>query len=163
MLSTGSVSDEQTMLADFEKIFLKKTGKTIKVIAISTLDLVLRKMTVGEILDTVDSFRLPGMPPLRNACRKRELVNLRKIFCLLAKQAGYSLATIGDELGERDHTTVLYNVRAAKIHLEREKDFRDLCYEIQSKILQLYESRLSHRPTAGTDTKSTIPAVLSTI
>src|SRR5581483_6460215 len=106
MLNENKINqDEHTLIRDFQSRFKKITGKTCQVLIEDKIDQVLRKMSISEILRTVDHFRLPNVPSLTNSSRKRELVDLRKIGCLLSKRAGYSLATIGYELGERDHTT----------------------------------------------------------
>ena len=145
MLTDNKVNpDEQLLIRDFQSRFKKITGKTCKIFIEDKVEQVLRKLSVAEILNAVDYFRLPNIPSLSDSSRKRELVDLRKISCLLSKKAGYSLATIGNELGERDHTTVIYNIKAAKKHLDTEEQFRNLYMEIECKILELYESRLDN-------------------
>ena len=135
--------DELHLIQEFENRFRRITGKKCKVIIISFIDALLRKLTLPEILSTVELFRLPTIPSLRSVSRKRELVNLRKIYCLLAKKAGYTATSIGNEIGERDHTTVLYNINTAKHHLKNEVDFQNLYFEVQQKIIELYEDRLN--------------------
>lgn len=136
--------DEETLIRDFKFRFQKITGKACVVIVESKIDLVLRKLTINDILEVVNRFKLPEMPNIEGHCRKRELVDLRKIYSVLCKRAGYSLSAIGQGIGERDHTTIIYNISKAKDLIETDSSFKDLYFQVQNDILKEYEDRLKN-------------------
>jgi hypothetical protein len=61
-------------------------------------------------------------------------VELRFIFCFIAKKLNYTLDEIGDFLGKRDHTTVIYAIRTFKNLYETDVKFKLLYNEIITKI-----------------------------
>lgn len=77
---------------------------------------------------------------LKSKSRYRELVELRNIFCFLARTMGYSLNTIGDSLGKRDHTTIIHNVSCFKNLIETSDPFRQKYITILTYIKQEHES-----------------------
>lgn len=72
--------------------------------------------------------------------RYREIVELRNIFCLIAKSMGYSLKRIGIHLGKRDHTTVIHNIKTCKDLLEHNSNFQETYKKIIKTIKNNYES-----------------------
>lgn len=152
--------EEQELIRLFELNFQRTTGKACRVIVANRIDDLLRRLSIKEILDVVELFNLPGLPSLRSGSRKRELVNLRKIFCHLAKRAGYHLCTIGNELGSRDHTTVIYSIRGATNHLQTEPEFKYLYQAVESKLMILYEGRLEQDWKIRSKPQSIVSAIL---
>jgi chromosomal replication initiation ATPase DnaA len=138
--------DEDTLIRDFKFRFQKMTGKACVVIVENKIDQLLRKLTIDDILGVVNRFKLPNMSNIEGISRKRELVDLRKIYSLLAKRAGYSLSTIGQGIGERDHTTIIYNIRKAKDLIDTDSSFKDLYFQVQNDLLREYEDRLKDNP-----------------
>ncbi|MDR3127529.1 MAG: chromosomal replication initiator protein DnaA [Tannerellaceae bacterium] len=58
-------------------------------------------------------------------CRKQEVVHARHVAMYLAKKyTGSSLGTIGDEMGRRNHTSVLYAIKTIDDKREVDKRFR---------------------------------------
>lgn len=70
---------------------------------------------------------------LAQKCRKREIVEIRQIFCYFSREwSNVSLAKIG-KLINRDHATVLHSHKQVKNLLETDYKFKKLfltCYEI---------------------------------
>jgi hypothetical protein len=48
---------------------------------------------------------------LETSSRKREIVELRAIYCFFAKKMGYSLKTIALSVNKSDHTTIIHNLK----------------------------------------------------
>lgn len=118
-----------------KKCIEELTGSECVIILKDKVDEVLRLLTQEQILAVVQKHA-PGC--IRSSDRNRELVNLRKIYCLLAKTSGYSLREIGDFLSGMDHTTVIHNIENAKNHLETEPEFQRLYNRVIQSILETY-------------------------
>ena len=71
--------------------------------------------------------------------RKRELVRIRQQYCLIAFLFHYTLASIGYEMGERDHATALHNKKNALIFYRAEEEYRN---EVDSIICELPKYKL---------------------
>ena len=81
-------------------------------------------------MEDLDKLLTPFLPivrgkvmPLQSKCRIREIVELRCIFCHIARNMKYSLKAIGTYLGERDHTTVLHSITTFKNLMETNDNF----------------------------------------
>lgn len=61
---------------------------------------------------------------LESRSRCRELVELRQIYCSIARSMKYCLKTIGETLGNRDHTTIIHNVTTFNNLYETNYEFR---------------------------------------
>jgi hypothetical protein len=72
--------------------------------------------------------------PLSSKLRIREIVELRQMFCYIARSIGFSLKTIGQFLGNRDHTTVIHNVRTFHNLVETEEVYKEKYNKILKKI-----------------------------
>ncbi len=107
------------------------------------IDRVLALSNQEEILRAVEHFKPKNMSSIKSRSGKRILVNLRKVYCILAQRAGYHLREMGWFLGGRDHTTILHNIVHGKHHLECEEAFQELFNKVQSHLLELYENRLN--------------------
>jgi hypothetical protein len=75
---------------------------------------------------------------LQSKSRNRPLVELRNIFCLLARQMGYSLTVIGKFL-KKDHTTVIHAITACKNLLETCEPFQHKYTSILKTLKSNYE------------------------
>lgn len=78
--------------------------------------------------------------------RKREVVELRMMFCYIARQMMYTYASIGEYMRNRDHTTVLHNVATFKNLMETNEDFKERYTRIITHIKQQYESPTLDQP-----------------
>lgn len=89
------------------------------------------------ILNEVCRFYGQDIRKVKGKCRDRELVTCRQVFCYLARRMTNMTTTrIGDEIGSRDHATVLHSVQSA-INLRDYNGFRPQ--------LQLVESQVENR------------------
>lgn len=77
---------------------------------------------------------------LESNLRIRPLVTLRFIYVYIARQMGYRLADIGKSLNNRDHSTILYNLKAFRDLYETDENFRNLYFQIIKLINQRNES-----------------------
>ena len=94
-------------------------------------------------LEKLSSYFEPFLPTkydkkitLVSKWRYRELVELRCMFCFLAKEMKYSLSTIGEFLSKRDHTTVIHNIRVFNNLMDTSDPFRDKFRTILNYIKQ---------------------------
>lgn len=98
--------------------------------------------------------------------RFRELVEIRFIFCHIAKHMKYSPVSIGTQLGNRDRTTVMYGLSTFNDLIQTSEGFREkyktiLKYIIQEQEhlnVQIYESS-TMEPVQDLQSKSE-PALL---
>ena len=104
------------------------------------------KPTVLTLKELRDSFS-PFLPiqygkkhNLNSKLRIRPLVDLRFIFVYLARKMGYKLYEIGKELNNRDHSTILYNLKAFRNQYETDESFRLLYHKVINHIKNKYES-----------------------
>lgn len=74
--------------------------------------------------------------------RKRELVELRMIFCAIARMMRFTHVSIGIHLGGRDHTTVLHNVTTFANLIETNEGFREKYFVILNHIKETNESSI---------------------
>jgi chromosomal replication initiator protein len=94
-----------------------------------------RTNTVEYIRDVVcDHFSL-SVDAISTRSRKREVVQARQIAMYLSKQlTRNSLSSIGDLIGQRDHSTVLHACKIVTDLMEIDKGFRMSVKEIESKL-----------------------------
>ena len=72
---------------------------------------------------------------LQSKTRKREVVQTRQLAMYLCKKyTNASLSTIGMQLGKKDHTTVLYAIKAVEDLIETDRNFRGQVEDIQKKL-----------------------------
>jgi chromosomal replication initiator protein len=91
--------------------------------ALQSLNTIIPKssLTTKSILQTVAEFYDLPLSDLTGACRKKELVTPRQIaMYLMRDEIGASFITIGQELGSRDHTTVIHACDKIKKSLEND-------------------------------------------
>lgn len=70
-----------------------------------------RQVTASQIIDAVSKFYDVSIDDLKGPKRQKEIVKPRQmIMYLLREEANLSYPKIGQELGGRDHTTVIYAV-----------------------------------------------------
>ena len=142
---------EKKLIDQFKQTFYDKLGYE---------PLVLTKIQIDSdqyipmlSLENLQTMFEPFLPfscdrklPLKSKHRYRELVELRNIYCYLARMMGYSLITVGQSLGNRDHTTVIHNVTCFKNLMETNDAFRQKYLAILTYIKQHYESSVVEKP-----------------
>lgn len=94
--------------------------------------------TPESIIDFIERY-LARFPELTGTSRKRVLVDKRRyLMYVLKKKTELSLSEIGDIFGNRDHSTVLWNIKKHKLFTEINDDiYRYNTKEIHSLFKQL--------------------------
>lgn len=93
---------------------------------------------------------------LGSKIRIRELVELRFIFCHIARKMAYGLKDIGLYLN-RDHTTVLHGLRTFRNLYQTDEYFREKYHKIINIIKTNYESSaMDDNYTMETESESDI-------
>lgn len=93
------------------------------------------ELTVSKIQQVVcDHFKI-SEELLQTKTRKREIVQARQLAMYFSKNyTKYSLAYIGNQIGKKDHATVLYACKAVTDLMETDRNFRMQVEEIQRKL-----------------------------
>lgn len=142
---TYAIQLEKKLIEQFKDSFYEKMGyyPTVITRVQTDMDQYLPMMS----LQSLEEFFQPFLPTkygrivrLQSKDRYREIVELRSIYCFLARQLGYSLISIGESLGKRDHTTVIHNVSSCKNLLQTCETFRQKYLTILTYIKEHYES-----------------------
>ncbi|HZY44835.1 MAG TPA: chromosomal replication initiator protein DnaA [Anaerolineae bacterium] len=92
---------------------LRGNPLTVEIASAALADLMSRPstVTIDEILSTVANYYSISMDDLLGRGRNRELVHPRQVAMYLAREElQVTLPQIGEALGGRDHTTVMYGV-----------------------------------------------------
>jgi hypothetical protein len=118
---------EKRLIDDFKKDFHKKVGYYPEVISkLSKFDAPINFMSLEELTKYFEPF-LPKIGnkivPLAKKSRYREIVELRFIFCYLAKKIGYTTTATGRFLN-RDHSTVVYAIEQFKSLIQQGEGFQ---------------------------------------
>jgi chromosomal replication initiator protein len=94
-----------------------------------------KEITLEQIQRMVaEHFNLPE-DNLQGKTRKRNIVMARQLSMYLAKNlTNYSLVKIGNTFGGRDHSTVIYSIRAIKDLLDTDEKFKSSVTELENKI-----------------------------
>lgn len=94
-----------------------------------------RRPSISIIKDIIcDFYRISG-EDIISARRNKELVYPRHVFMFLLKtELSMSFPNIGKEIGDRDHTTIMYGVKKIEKELKRNTDFQDEIKEIKSRF-----------------------------
>jgi chromosomal replication initiation ATPase DnaA len=114
------------------------TGKKCTIILHDREEEILKLVSLTEILLTVERYNNTSFSLITETVN-RDIVKLRKIFCLLAAQCKYSARRIGTYLGKNDHTGILYNLRTGKDLLQTDDSFKQLFSTIKKDLLQYGE------------------------
>lgn len=135
---------EKKLIDEFKEKFYEKVGYQ---------PIVLTKLLVDEnsiplmSLEQLGEYFEPFLPnlfgkqlSLSSKVRKREIVELRMIFCHLARNMKYTCTSIGQFIGPRDHTTVLHNINTFKNLIETSEPFREKYEKILTHIKHSHES-----------------------
>jgi hypothetical protein len=135
---------EKKLVEDFKQKFQEKLGYIPVVLTkITTEGFYIPTMTLDELVDYFDPF-LPyefgKKLAIASKSRKRELVEVRMMFCYLARSMKYNLGTIGQKIGGRDHTTVIHGINTFINLIETSESFREKFQQILNHIKENHES-----------------------
>ncbi len=119
--------------------YAKLMGKslTLEVASAALRDLVPRResLTLEQILETVANFYGLKVEDLKGRKRSKELVRPRQMaMYLMREEARASLPQIGEALGGRDHTTVLYGHGKICDQIERDERLRRELLAIKERL-----------------------------
>lgn len=94
-----------------------------------------REITIDAIKKMVaDHFDIK-VEKLHGKTRKREIVIARQLSMYLAKNfTANSLKSIGSSFGGKDHSTVLYSIKAVQDLMDTDQMFRDTVMELERKV-----------------------------
>ena len=142
---------ERRLIQEFVQKFEEKLGYApIVLTKVSNQDgNELPIMSLDQLADYFQPF-LPALYgntlSLKSISRKRELVELRNIFCAIARMMRFTCVSIGEFLGGRDHTTVLHNVGTFNNLIETSESFREKYFLILTHIKESHESSAMDEP-----------------
>jgi chromosomal replication initiator protein len=124
-----------TLLA--QQTFNRKelTAENVKEILAKMVTKHLPELTVERIRQVVCDYFHVSPTLIQEKTRKREVVIVRQVAMYFAKDyTNASLTYIGNQLGRKDHTTVLYAHRVITDLIETDRTFRARMDELRSKI-----------------------------
>ena len=141
---------EKKLIDEFKDLFREKLGYVpIVVTEVETKQYSIPIMSLDQLAEYFTPF-LPFQYGKRLALpsksRKRELVELRMMFCYLARSMRYTLDTVGNFLGGRDHTTIMHNVSTFLNLMETCDEFRIRFSDILHYIKENHESSVMDQP-----------------
>ena len=119
--------------------YAKLTGRplTLEVASVALRDLLPRRESISleQILEAVASFYGVKVEDLKGRRRSKELVRPRQMaMYLMREEVKASLPQIGEALGGRDHTTVLYGHRKICDQIERDEGLRRELLAIKERL-----------------------------
>lgn len=135
---------ERKLIEEFKQKFQEKVGyEPVVLTNVADSPYSIPIMSLDQLAEYFEPF-LPELFGKRltlvSKSRKRELVELRMMFCYLTRSMKYKLETIGDYLGGKDHTTVMHNVASFINLIETNDNFRSKFLHILNYIKENYES-----------------------
>ena len=136
---------EKKLITEFKDLFYEKLGYYPIIVSSSKVqgDTSIPIMSLQSLKKMFDPFlpkKFNQTIPLESKLRKRDIVELRSIFCHMARSMKYNLVSIGEMLGNRDHTTIIHNVNAFSDLVETNESFRLKYFTILKYIREQHES-----------------------
>ncbi|MFW5804173.1 MAG: chromosomal replication initiator protein DnaA, partial [bacterium] len=94
-----------------------------------------REISIDYIQKVVCNYFNIGVDMLQSKTRKREIVQARQVAMFFSKNlTKSSLATIGSQIGNKDHATVLHACKTVNNLLDTDKSFKRQMEEIEKKL-----------------------------
>jgi chromosomal replication initiator protein len=99
-----------------------------------------KEISIDSIKNLVaNHFKIP-LDKLHGTTRKREIVIARQLSMYLAKNhTGTSLKTIGSKFGGKDHSTVLYSIKAVQDLIDTDSEFKVTVDAIEKQMSMTME------------------------
>ncbi len=95
-----------------------------------------KDMTIEEIIKTVGSFFNIKISEIKSQKKNKNLVLARQVSMFLARElTSASFPDIGEKIGDRDHSTVIYAHNKIKKTLEADAALRDSVKKIEDLLL----------------------------
>lgn len=96
---------------------------------------VAEELTIESIVRAVSDYYQVAVPELKGKSRKREIVQARQIAMFFAKQlTAHTLKSIGENFGNRDHSTVLHSFHTVSDLMDTDRKYRLQVEELQKRI-----------------------------
>jgi chromosomal replication initiator protein len=93
------------------------------------------EISIDYIQKTVCGYYKVPVESIQSETRKREIVQARQVAMFFAKAlTKSSLATIGSQIGGKDHATVLHACKTVNNLLDTDKNFKKQIEEIEKKL-----------------------------
>jgi chromosomal replication initiator protein len=94
-----------------------------------------REISLETIQKTVCEFFDVEIAKLKEATRKRHIVQARQLSMFFAKEyTNSSLKAIGSHFGGRDHSTVIHSCQAVRNLMDTDEQFHDSVDELRKRI-----------------------------
>ncbi|NLO00943.1 MAG: chromosomal replication initiator protein DnaA [Bacteroidales bacterium] len=94
-----------------------------------------RELSIEYISKVVCDYFNMHVDSLQTKTRKREIVQARQIAMYFSKNlTKYSLASIGSQIGNKDHATVLHACKTVNNLKDTDKNFRQYVEDIEKKL-----------------------------
>jgi chromosomal replication initiator protein len=123
-LLAQSTLNKKEITLDLTKEMIDKLIKSTK-----------REISIDYIQKVVCNYYNIGLELLQSKTRKREIVQARQVAMFFSKSlTKSSLATIGSQIGGKDHATVLHACKTVNNLIETDKRFRLQVDEIEKKL-----------------------------
>jgi chromosomal replication initiator protein len=123
-LLAQSTLNKKEITLDLTKEMIDKLIKSTK-----------REISIDYIQKVVCNYYNIGIDQLQSKTRKREIVQARQVAMFFSKTlTKSSLATIGSQIGGKDHATVLHACKTVNNLIETDKRFRIQVDEIEKKL-----------------------------
>jgi chromosomal replication initiator protein len=95
-----------------------------------------KEITIEEIVKTVGVKLNIKISELKSQKKNKNIVFARQLSMFLAREmTGFSFPDIGEKIGGRDHSTVIYAHNKVKKLIEMDKSLRDTVDEIKEMLL----------------------------
>lgn len=137
---------EEKLINTFLENFHSKLGYYPVVITNTEKEEIENSITILSLKQLEKCFE-PFLPEvngelvtLNSKLRFRRVTEIRFIFCSIARRMGYGLATIGKQLGNKHHSTVIHGLDMFNTLIKIDTDFKIKHTEIVNHIKQTYES-----------------------
>lgn len=129
---------EGKLVLQFKEVFKEKMGYYPIVITNNdSRKKVLPAVTLKDLKACFEPF-LPDYHGktlrLESKTRARLIVDLRSMYCYMARSLGYNLGDIGYSLGGQDHTTIMHSLKMFANMMETCESFRTRFQYINEKI-----------------------------
>ncbi len=94
-----------------------------------------KELSIDQIQKIVCDYFNMGVDVMQSKTRKREIVQVRQIAMFFSKQhTKLSLASIGAQIGGKDHATVLHACKAVNDLVDTDKKFKTLIQDIDKRL-----------------------------
>jgi chromosomal replication initiator protein len=94
-------------------------------------------VTVDKICNIVCQYYSLPLEAINSTSRKREIAEARQVAMYLARtHTNTSLSVIGQSMGKRDHTTVLYACKTVQNQMDVDASFRERINILEKQINQ---------------------------